>query len=204
MSDFVMVLGTRNKKKRREMEYLLKDYPVQLKTLDEFPNSIDVEETGTTFAENACLKAVEQARLIKQWVLAEDSGLSVAALDGAPGVYSARFSGPDANDETNIDLLLEKLGDTPLEKRAGWYTSYMALADPEGNVRLECTDQCHGRILFERQGTGGFGYDPVFQIQEYGLTFGQLGDEVKSVLSHRARANRQFVPQLMSLIRQLD
>ena len=82
MSDFVMVLGTRNKKKRREMEYLLKDYPVQLKTLDEFPNSIDVEETGTTFAENACLKAVEQARLIKQWVLAEDSGLSVAALDG--------------------------------------------------------------------------------------------------------------------------
>jgi XTP/dITP diphosphohydrolase len=198
---FVLVLGTRNKKKRRELEYLLAPYPqIQLKTLDDFEDSIEVEETGTTFAANAALKATEQAVHLSQFVLGEDSGISVAALDGRPGVYSARYSGDDATDDSNKVKLLEELDGVPIAKRGAWYTCHMTLSDPEGNVLIDCESQCHGRILKQEKGSSGFGYDPLFEIPEYGLTFAELGDEVKSVLSHRARANRIFIPQLLSLI----
>ena len=197
---FRLVLGTNNPKKLRELELLLRPYNVNLSCLAEIPDSIEVEETGTTFEENAKLKATEQAIHLRQWVLAEDSGLSVDALDGAPGVYSARFSGEDATDEKNNELLLEKLNGVPLEKRTAWYTCHMALADPLGEIKFNCEARCYGRILTEQKGTGGFGYDPMFEITEYHQTFGELGDAVKSVLSHRARANRMFVPKLLSLI----
>ena len=200
MSTFVLVLGTRNAKKQRELEMLLSPHNILLKSLADLPDSIEVEETGTTFEENATLKAVEQAKHLGQWVLGEDSGLSVAALDGAPGVYSARFSGPDATDEKNNALLLEKLKNVPLEKRTAWYTCHMTLSDPTGKVHIQCERRCYGRILLEPHGSGGFGYDPMFEIPEYHQTFGQLGDSVKSVLSHRARANRQFVPQLLPIV----
>jgi len=200
-SNFVLVLGTRNKKKRRELEYLLSRYPqIQLKGLDEFPDAIEVEETGTTFAENAALKATQQATHLSQFVLGEDSGLSVAALDGRPGVYSARYSGEDATDDSNKVKLIEELDGVPPEKRGAWYTCHMTLSDPQGNVLIDCESQCHGRIMDEERGEAGFGYDPLFEIPEYGLTFAELGDEVKSVLSHRARANRFFVPKLLSLV----
>ena len=202
MNPFELVLGTRNQKKRKELEYLLQPYShIKLLTLDEFPESVEVEETGTTFRENAHLKANQQAQAIGKWVLAEDSGLSVAALDEAPGVYSARFSGQNATDESNNDLLLERLGDLPIQKRSAWYTCYMALANPEGEVVAECEGRCYGRILKKRIGAAGFGYDPLFEIPEYQMTFGQLGDAVKAVLSHRARANRKFIPQLLKIIR---
>lgn len=204
-SKFVLVLGTRNKKKRRELEYLLSRFPqVELKSLDEFPQAIEVEETGTTFAENAALKATEQAVHLSQYVLGEDSGLSVAALDGRPGVYSARYSGEDATDESNKVKLVEELEGVPPEKRGAWYTCHMTLSDPQGNVLIDCESHCHGRILAAERGEAGFGYDPLFEIPEYGLTFAELGDEVKSVLSHRARANRFFVPKLLSLVASLD
>ena len=204
-SKFVLVLGTRNKKKRRELEYLLSRYPqVELKSLDEFPDAIEVEETGTTFAENAALKATEQAVHLKQYVLGEDSGLSVAALDGRPGVYSARYSGEDATDDSNKVKLIEELKGVGPEKRGAWYTCHMTLSDPQGNVLIDCESQCHGRILDEERGEAGFGYDPLFEIPEYGLTFAELGDEVKSVLSHRARANRFFVPKLLGLVADLS
>ena len=204
MSSFVLVLGTRNQKKRKELEYLLQPHPqIVVKSLDEFPESVEVEETGTTFQANAELKATQQALALKQWVLGEDSGISAEALDGAPGVYSARFSGPNATDESNNDLMLEKLAGLPPQKRTAWYTCHMALSDPDGNIRLNCEGRCYGRILTERRGNAGFGYDPLFEIREYGMTFGQLGDAVKSILSHRARANRQFVPRLLSLIANL-
>ena len=200
-TDFVLVLGTRNKKKRRELEYLLSPHPqIQLKTLDDFSNAIEVEETGTTFAANAALKATEQALQLSQFVLGEDSGLSVAALDGRPGVYSARYSGDGATDDSNKVKLIEELSGVPTEKRGAWYTCHMTLSDPQGNVMIDCESQCHGRILKAARGNAGFGYDPLFEIPEYGLTFAELGDEVKSVLSHRARANRIFIPQLLSLI----
>lgn len=200
MSDFRLVLGTRNQKKRREMVLLLADrYPIEVLTLDDFPNSVEVDETGTTFQENARLKAVEQAKAIGEWVLGEDSGLSVAALDGAPGVYSARFAGEQGNDEANNNLLLDRLGERPLSERGAWYSSAMALANPSGEIVAESAGECHGRIIRERRGSGGFGYDPLFELPEYGRTFGEMGDAVKSILSHRARAFRKFLPQLLRI-----
>ena len=196
----MLVLGTRNKKKRRELEYLLSPYPqIELKSLEQFPDSIEVDETGTTFTENAALKATQQAVHLSQYVLGEDSGLSVAALDGRPGVYSARYSGEDATDDSNKVKLIEELKGVPREKRGAWYTCHMTLSDPKGNILIDCESQCHGLIMDEERGAAGFGYDPLFEIPEYGLTFAELGDEVKSVLSHRARANRIFVPKLLSL-----
>ena len=195
-----LVLGTHNKKKRLELSHLLAPYPVQLKSLEDFPAAIDVEETGNTFAANAVLKATEQAIHLDQWVLGEDSGLSAASLDGAPGVYSARFSGPHATDTTNNELLLEKLQDQPASKRSAWYTCNMALSDPTGKICIQTEAYCHGRILTEPRGSAGFGYDPLFEIPEYQLTFAELGNSVKSILSHRARAHRLFMRQFIHLL----
>ena len=194
----VLVLGTHNKKKRLELEDLLARSPFAVRTLDDFPAALEVEETGMTFAENAALKAVTQARHLGQWVLGEDSGLAVDALGGAPGVYSARFSGQGATDETNNRCLLEKLASVPLEKRTAHYVCHMTLSDPAGTMRADCEEYCRGRILLEEAGSGGFGYDPLFEIVEYHRTFGELGLAVKSVLSHRARAMRQMVPRLLA------
>jgi XTP/dITP diphosphohydrolase len=195
-----LILGSRNKKKLGELADLLAPHGLILKTLADFPNSIEVEETGQTFAENARLKAVQQAKHLGQWVLGEDSGLSVDALKGEPGVRSARFSDPGATDERNNALLLERLQNVPLEKRGAFYTCHAVLSDPEGNVRAESVGTCRGRILKEPAGSGGFGYDPLFEIIECHRTFGVLTPAVKRVLSHRSRAMRQLVPQIIALI----
>lgn len=196
----VLVLGSRNRKKLAELAGLLVPHGLTLKTLADFPAALEVEETGDTFAANARLKATVQARHLRQWVLGEDSGLSVAALDGAPGVYSARFSGPGATDERNNRLLLERLSGVPLEQRGAHYTCCAALSDPEGIVRAESEGLCRGRILTEAAGSGGFGYDPLFEVVECHRTFGELTPAVKSVLSHRSRAIRQLVPQILALV----
>ncbi|MBP88682.1 MAG: non-canonical purine NTP pyrophosphatase, RdgB/HAM1 family [Planctomycetaceae bacterium] len=195
----LLVLGTHNKKKGIELRELLGPYGFDLRTLADFSEAIEVEETGETFAENALLKATVQAKHLGCWVLGEDSGLAVDALDGAPGVYSARFSGPEATDESNNQLLLEHLADMPLEQRGAHYTCHVVLSDPMGNVRAEWEECCRGRILFGYHGTGGFGYDPLFEIPEYHMTFGQLGYRVKAVLSHRSRAMRAIIPRLITL-----
>ena len=127
-----LVLGTNNRKKGIELAELLAPHGFQVVTLADIPGSIEVEETGETFAANAALKACEQAKHLKRWVLGEDSGLAVDALQGGPGVYSARFSGPQATDESNNRLLLEKLGKTPLEKRTAHYVCHATLSDPTG------------------------------------------------------------------------
>jgi XTP/dITP diphosphohydrolase len=199
MKAFTLVLGTHNLKKKKELVQLLAPHGFSLLTLEDFPNALQVEETGATFAQNATLKAVQQAIHLKHWVLGEDSGLSVDALAGEPGVLSARFAGPRATDEANNALLLQKLAHVPLEKRTAHYTCHATLSDPAGNVRFDCEDQCRGRIRFEHAGTAGFGYDPLFEIPEYHLTFGELGDAVKAVLSHRARAIRRLIPALLTL-----
>ena len=196
----ILVLGSRNRKKLGELAELLEPDGFVLKTLADFPEAIEVEETGETFAANAQLKATVQAKHLRQWVLGEDSGLSVDALGGAPGVYSARFSDPGATDERNNALLLEKLRSVPLDKRTAHYTCYAALSDPDGNVRVESEGICRGRILTTPAGSGGFGYDPLFEIVECHRTFGELSPAVKSVLSHRSRAIRQLVPQVLWLI----
>jgi XTP/dITP diphosphohydrolase len=194
-----LVLGTHNRKKRGELAELLVPFGFELRTLDEFPNAIEVEETGATFAENAALKATQQARNLNAWVLGEDSGLVVDALGGEPGVLSARFSGPEATDESNNRLLLARLAGVPLEKRVAHYVCHATLSDPAGQVQAESTGYCHGRIRFQGSGHGGFGYDPLFEIVEYHRTFGELGPAVKAALSHRARAVRALVPRMLEL-----
>lgn len=188
-----IVLGTRNAKKLGELKQLLEPRGIQTESLEAFSNAIEVEETGSSFRENAILKAVEQATHLNEWVMGEDSGLSVDALDGAPGIYSARFSGENATDQKNNELLLERLKNVPIEKRTAHYTCYMVLSNPKGEVKLESQGFCRGRILLEAHGQGGFGYDPLFEVIEYHTTFGLLSPTVKSVLSHRARAMRKFL-----------
>jgi XTP/dITP diphosphohydrolase len=203
MTDHILVLGTHNQKKRLELELLLAPLGLTLRTLDEFPDALDVEETGTTFSENAALKAAEQAQHLGHWVLGEDSGLSVAPLGNAPGVYSARYSereGQAATDESNNEKLLAELGDLPLAQRIAFYTCHMAISDPTGKIRLCCEEVCYGRIRFSPAGSNGFGYDPLFEIAEYHRTFGELGSAIKSVLSHRSRAMRKVVPDIKALL----
>jgi XTP/dITP diphosphohydrolase len=193
----LLVLGTRNRKKGEELVQLLCPLAIRIATLADFPAAIEVEETGTSFAENAALKATLQARHLNHWVLGEDSGLSVEALGGAPGVMSARWSGPKATDASNNARLLAELGDRPPEQRGAYYTCHVCLSDPVGEIVIRAEDYCHGRIRFKAAGDAGFGYDPLFEIVEYHRTFGELGQAVKSCLSHRARAMRKLVREFV-------
>ncbi|GAB6166634.1 RdgB/HAM1 family non-canonical purine NTP pyrophosphatase [Thermostilla marina] len=194
------ILGTGNAKKVIELRDLFAFVGVDWKSLSEVPEAIEVEENGATFAENARLKACEQARHLNAWVLAEDSGLMVDALDGEPGVLSARYAGTHGDDSANNRMLLEELGSLPLEKRTAQFVCHMVLADPHGEVRAESEGRCRGRIVFEPRGNAGFGYDPLFEIPEYRKTMAELGLVVKSALSHRAGAARAILPQLVHLV----
>ncbi|MGB0758401.1 MAG: RdgB/HAM1 family non-canonical purine NTP pyrophosphatase [Rubripirellula sp.] len=199
---FELVLGTNNAKKLIELRLLLPEDQVRLTTLAEIPDSIDVDETGDTFQANAALKATEQAKHLQRWVLAEDSGLTVNALQGQPGVLSARYAGTHGDDEANNDKLLRELEAVPDERRDAHFNCYLCLSDPEGQVRLEENGRCGGRIAHERSGGAGFGYDPLFIIREYHRTFGELDLTVKRAISHRSRALRKFIPRLLRLIEQ--
>jgi XTP/dITP diphosphohydrolase len=194
-----LIVGTANRKKGQELIQLFAPVGLELKTLADLSDAIEVAEAGATFTENARLKAGQQAQHLGRWVLADDSGLMVDALDGAPGVFSARYAGPSANDAANNQLLLERLADLPLEKRTARFVCRIALADPSGAIRAESEGACHGRILFAPRGTYGFGYDPLFEVVEYHRTFGELGPVVKSCLSHRARAAQSLIPTLIEL-----
>lgn len=194
-----LVIGTQNRKKGLELAEMLAPWGFQVVTLADVPGAIEVVEDGDSFAANAVLKATEQANHLGRWVLADDSGLEVDALGGAPGIFSARFAGPDATDADNNRHLLEKLGDLPLERRTARYVCHVVVADPTGVVRAESHDTCRGRIRFEPAGTNGFGYDPYFEVVEYHRTFGELGPTVKRMLSHRSRALRAILPQLLAL-----
>ncbi len=197
----LLVLGTHNRKKGQELAQLLAPFGFELKTLADFPSPLNVEETGETFAENAALKAVQQARHLNAWVLGEDSGLSVDALGGRPGIFSARFAGPGATDKMNNVRLLEELANVPDSERMAHYVCHVTLSDPRGEVRADWQSTCGGRIRHSPIGEGGFGYDPLFEIAEYHRTFAELGASVKSVLSHRARAMRRLIPHMVQIAR---
>jgi len=196
-----LVIGTHNRKKGAELAELLTPLGFEVRTLDDFPDAIEVVEDGDTFAANAALKATQQARHLGQWVLADDSGLAVDLLRGAPGVYSARFAGPHADDAANNEKLLADLGGSPLENRTAHYVCHVTVADASGIVRAEARGVCHGRIRFQAEGKNGFGYDPLFEVVEYHRTFGELGPHVKRALSHRSRALRAIVPELLRVVR---
>ena len=194
-----LVLGTRNRKKRGELADLLKDLPLEVVDLSPYPDAPEIEETGSTFEENAKLKAVGTAKALKEWVLAEDSGLVVPGLNGRPGVYSARYAGTHGDDEANSQRLLAELAPLPDDRRAAYYVCVAVLANPEGDVIAVTEGRCHGTIIKERRGSGGFGYDPLFLVQEYHQTFGELSLRVKQALSHRGRAIVQMRPAIRKI-----
>jgi len=196
-----LVVASRNKKKTGEIRDLLAPFDIEVVDLSEIAGVPDVVEDGRTFAENAAKKASETARTLSLWTLGEDSGLEVAALGGAPGIYSARFSGPGTTDESNNAKLMHELSAVPDERRTARYVCNAALADPSGEIRAQVEAYCHGRITREARGTNGFGYDPYFLIPEYHRTFGELSPGVKHHLSHRARAFERLTPQLVLMLR---
>lgn len=196
----VLVVGTRNPKKREEILEILGDLPLELRDLTQYPAAPEVEEDGKTFEDNARKKAVELSRSLKEWVLGEDSGLVVPALNGRPGVYSARYAGKQGDDAANNARLLAELAPLPDDRRAAYYVCTAALADPTGAVQAVAEGRCNGIIIKEPRGTGGFGYDPLFLIPEYHQTFGELSARVKHALSHRARALGHLRPALRRLL----
>ena len=191
-----LVLGSRNRKKLGELLDLLGDLGIELRDLSGYPHAPEVEETGTTFEENARLKAVSLAPVLGEWVLGEDSGLVVPSLDGQPGVYSARFAGTHGDDAANNAKLLAELTGKTGDDRAAYYVSTAALSDPTGNVVAVVAGKCWGVIGTTASGSGGFGYDPLFLIREYHASFGELSSTVKHALSHRGRAISQLRPVL--------
>ena len=204
MSDSLLVIGSRNRKKILELNELLAPHAIRVQSVSEFGDVAEVIEDGDSFAANAAKKASQTAQAIGHWVMGEDSGLCVNALDGAPGIYSARFSGVGATDEQNNAKLMAELVEIPDEKRGAHYVCSVAIADPTGEIRLRVEGFCHGRIAREPRGTNGFGYDPYFLIPEYHRTFGELGATVKQNLSHRARALAKLIPGLVPLLAQPD
>src|SRR5688572_20650940 len=157
-----LVVGSRNKKKLKEMLELLGDLALELSDLTPYPDAPEVEETADSFVGNATLKATQLAPALGLWVIGEDSGLCVPALGGAPGVYSARYAGTHGNDEANNEKLLREMAALTGDQRAAYYVSTAVLADPSGKAIAAVEGRCHGLIVAERRGTGGFGYDPLF------------------------------------------
>ena len=209
MKESTLVIASGNIKKRKEIEELLGEIPCTVLTLKDFPDCPEVEETGSTFMENATLKAITIAAYTGFLTLADDSGLEVDALDGLPGVHSARFASVDqsqnASDEDNTRLLLEKLERVPDEKRNARFVCAITLAESTGNQSAQkiadASGTVEGRIAHEPRGSEGFGYDPVFLIPEYNQTFAELGAAVKHRISHRANALKKILPELLKQLK---
>src|SRR5438552_1647925 len=195
----LIIIGTRNRKKREEILEILGDLGLEFADLSRWPDAPEVIENGTTFEANARKKAAELSKALSHWVIGEDSGLVVPALNGRPGVYSARYAGKQGDDAANNKRLLAELAPLPDDRRAAYYVCTAALADPQGVVRAGVEGRCHGVIVHELRGSGGFGYDPLFLIPEYHRTFGELSARAKHAISHRARALGQLRPVLIRL-----
>ncbi|MDR1744877.1 MAG: RdgB/HAM1 family non-canonical purine NTP pyrophosphatase [Planctomycetota bacterium] len=182
-----LVLASHNKKKAGELRAILEPLGVHLLGLSDFPGAPEPVEDGDSFEANALIKACSALAHTGEAAVADDSGLMVDALDGAPGVYSARFAGEDADDAANNALLLEKLSGVPPEKRGAKFVSVVALALPGGESAL-FRGETHGTILDSPRGAGGFGYDPLFLSLDLGVSFAEADPEAKNRISHRARA----------------
>ena len=194
-----LVIASTNLHKVREMRAILKplinfDYL----SLHDFPDYVPPEETGTTFEENAFLKATQAAASLKCWVLADDSGLVVPALNNEPGVRSARYAGEQATDKENVLKLLKELDRLPETERTGYYSCAFALASPEG-IQKQVQATCEGYLITTPRGSGGFGFDPLFIKNDYNKTFAELDEETKNRISHRRKALDKLIPTLESL-----
>jgi XTP/dITP diphosphohydrolase len=183
-----LLLGTRNEGKLRELQELLGDLPLTIRGLGDYPGVTDIAETGSTFAENASLKAAGYAMQTDLMTLADDSGLEVDALGGHPGVFSARYSGEHASDTERIKKLLVALSHVPAPQRTARFVSVIVIAGNQGQILDVSTGKCEGRIDAAPRGSKGFGYDPIFVPNGYDQTFAELRSDVKNQISHRAQA----------------
>lgn len=190
-----LILASNNAKKMKELRAILSDMDVEILSQREAGCNFEVDETGTTFAENAYLKAKAVFDATGEATVADDSGLMVETLGGEPGVYSARYApgGHDATDKERYEYLLKKMGDT--ENRKAKFVSSICCLLPDGRI-IRTEGECHGRILTGPCGEGGFGYDPVFMPDGYDESMAQLGTEVKNKISHRAHALAKFKEEL--------
>jgi len=195
-----LLVATHNSGKVREYREILAGLPLEVTYLDAEGITFEVEETGTTFAENAILKATIYARLTGLWTWADDSGLEVDALGGAPGVYSARYAGPDATDADRYRKLLDALAGVSWDQRSARFRCTVALATPDGEART-VDGTCEGVIAFGPAGSNGFGYDPVFYFLEQAATMAQLDPGVMNRISHRGRAAQAAVGVLAEMLK---
>ncbi len=194
-----LVIATRNMHKVREFRAMLKPFPqFDTLSLSDFPEYTLPPETGATFEENAILKATHAASALNQWVLADDSGLVVSALNGAPGIYSSRFAGDDATDFDNRKKILELMRHLLDDDRSAYFECAIALASPEGLKKCS-RGTCEGKLLTFERGNGGFGYDSLFLKHEYNKTFAELSESVKNRVSHRRKAFDKINPSLESI-----
>lgn len=186
-----VIVATSNPGKLQEMqEYLTGlNWKLALK-----PYELEIEETGETFIENAIIKASEVAKTLNEWSIADDSGLAVDALDGAPGIYSARYANTDTE---RINRLLKELGNN--SNRKAQFVCAIALSRPDGTIALQSIGVCDGEILTEIRGSGGFGYDPIFYVPSQQQTFAEMSPATKHKVSHRGIAFEQLLPQLKQL-----
>lgn len=188
------ILATNNMKKLAEMQRILSPLGINVVTAKMLGKELPgVEENGETFEENAMIKAKNACEIMNIPAIADDSGICVDYLNGAPGIFSARFSGGHGNDEANNDLLLEKLSGVPMEKRTAYYVCAICCVFPDGR-EITVRGECHGYIGFERDGSEGFGYDPLFIIN--GRAFGRYSAEEKDKISHRGNALRLLIKEL--------
>ena len=192
MSHRTLVIASGNAGKLREFAGLLEHLPL---TVQPQPEGMDVEETGLTFAENARIKAQAVAAATNQWALADDSGLSVEALKGAPGVYSARYADTD---QARIERLLQELGEA--SNRRAHFCAALCIAAPDGTVLVEVEGRCDGQITAIARGDKGFGYDPIFEVMGTGQTFAEMDAEAKRAHGHRGKAFTLLEPQLRQLM----
>jgi XTP/dITP diphosphohydrolase len=187
-----LLIATGNQGKLVEMKEIFRALPLQLLSLNDLPPLPEVEESGGSFAENAVLKARGYALAARQWTLADDSGLEVAALGGRPGVHSARYGGADLDFTGKIALLLAEVKAAGAKAArpdlSARFVCAMAVSDPAGRVKKLAEGVCPGRLIFEPRGAGGFGYDPIFVPEGFQLTFAELDRNIKQQISHRARA----------------
>ena len=193
----VFAVATNNQKKLKEIQRILDSFGITAKTLKELDINIEIEENGTTFEENAVIKAKAIAEICNLPTISDDSGLEVDALNGAPGVYTARFAGEHATDDENIDKLLAEMEGVEKEKRTARYVSAVCLYMPDGRNTV-CRGTCEGWIGWERIGDGGFGYDPVFMVGE--TSYSQMSPEAKDAISHRGSALRQLKEKISEFI----
>lgn len=190
----IFLIATHNKKKKAELQRILQPLGIEIQTADEAGvNLSDVEEVGTTFEENAFLKAESGCKESGMPTISDDSGLCVDALKGEPGVYSARYAGEHGNDEKNIDKLLNELIDVKEQDRTARFVCCVCCSFPNGeNITVKGT--CEGKIAFERKGNGGFGYDPVFLVED--KSFGEIDSKIKDSISHRSKALKSLADEL--------